>query len=401
MHHRHRWTACALLIFAGTVARAQRPVSRRDAVAIASARGPQFALIAADTARAAGDVTVAGVRLQPNLQLSYTGASPQYHLVTELPLDGALLRGQRLSVARAAQQSVRAQSAFNRATATFDTDVAYTRALAARARALLSRRNATDADSLRRFAEVRREAGDASELDVQLAMISSGQLANIAASDSVGAIAAVIDLQTLLGESPDSVRITLADSLAPPTDARRAAILGTPLRLAAAEANVTAADAQLALERRQRYGMPSLTAGFEQGDPTGSQPQALPLVGIALPLPIPGRNKGQIQIAQAERLRAVATLTLTRLASQRDIAAADRAHAAAEQRVARDQALLVTAQRVAAMALTAYREGASPLPGVLEARRNARDVMAQYIDDLAALWSALAAQRLVLASVQP
>ena len=35
--------------------------------------------------------------------------------------------------------------------------------------------------------------------------------------------------------------------------------------------------------------------------------------------------------------------------------------------------------------MTAYREGASALPAVLEARRSAREVLSQYIDDLAAL----------------
>ena len=47
----------------------------------------------------------------------------------------------------------------------------------------------------------------------------------------------------------------------------------------------------------------------------------------------------------------------------------------------RDSALVLRAQRVAARALTAYAEGASALPAVLEARRSAREVLAQYIDD--------------------
>jgi outer membrane protein TolC len=69
--------------------------------------------------------------------------------------------------------------------------------------------------------------------------------------------------------------------------------------------------------------------------------------------------------------------------------------------VERDRQLLATAERVAALALTAYREGASPLPNVLEARRNARDVMAQYIDDVAALWTAIAAVQLVTLAERP
>ena len=108
-----------------------------------------------------------------------------------------------------------------------------------------------------------------------------------------------------------------------------------------------------------------------------------------------------MQAAEAERSRAVAMLAVATLESQRQIARATRERIAAESRVQRDSRLLATAERVAVLALTAYREGASPLPNVLEARRNARDVMAQYIDDVAALWTAIAAQRLVTQTERP
>jgi outer membrane protein, heavy metal efflux system len=384
-----------------TALHAQRPVSRRGAIDAALARSPLASLIAADTARAAAELTIAGVRLQPNLQASYTEASPQYHFIFELPLDGALLRGSRLNVARAAQRSVRSQYAFNRASITFDTDTAYTRALAAASRAALSRRTALDADSLRHIAERRRDAGDASELDVQLATISSGQQANVAAVDSAAAITALLDVQALIGEAADSVRITLADTLALPDLAPAIAESGQPLRVAAAASSVNAAEAQVVLERRQRFGTPSLTAGIEKGDPSGAQTQSLPALGVALPIPFPGRNKGVVQAAEAERSRAVATLAVVTLESQRQIARATRDRVAAENRVARDRQLLATAERVSTLALTAYREGASPLPSVLEARRNAREVMAQYIDDVAALWTAIAAQRLMTQTERP
>ncbi len=380
---------------------AQRPLSRREAIDAALARGPLVALIAADTARAAADVITAGVRTQPNLQASYTESSPQFHFIGELPLDGFLLRGRRLEVARAAQRSARSAYAFNRANIMFDVDTAYTRALAAASRSALSRRNALDADSLRRIAASRRDAGDASELDVQLATISAGQQSNVAAVDSVAAISALLDVQTLIGLSADTVRIALTDSLGVPTAPVRVATGGQPLRVAAASSAVTAADAQVALEKRSRFGTPSLTAGVEKGDPTGAQTQQLPTIGVALPIPFPGRNKGVVQAAEAERSRAVATLAVVTLESQRQIARATRDRAAAESRVQRDQLLLATAERVAALALTAYREGASPLPSVLEARRNARDVMAQYIDDVAALWTAIAALQLVTQVERP
>ena len=391
----------ASVCLTATVLQAQRPLSRREAIATALSRGPLVALIAADTARAAADLITAGIRFQPNLQASYTEAAPQYHFIGELPLDGALLRGRRLDVARAAQRSVRNQFAYNRASIMFDTDTGYTRALAAASRAALSRRTALDADSLRRIAERRRDAGDASELDVQLATISAGQQSNVAAVDSAAAVSSLLDVQTLIGEPADTLRIVLADTLGLPDAAPSLAAAGQPLRVAAAASGVAAAEAQLALEKRSRFGVPSLTAGVEKGDPSGSQPQALPAVGIALPIPFPGRNRGVVQAAEAERSRAVASLRVMTLESQRQIARATRDRIAAAARVERDRQLLATAERVAVLALTAYREGASPLPNVLEARRNAREVQAQYIDDVAALWVAIAAQRLVTQTERP
>jgi hypothetical protein len=61
--------------------------------------------------------------------------------------------------------------------------------------------------------------------------------------------------------------------------------------------------------------------------------------------------------------------------------------------VARDQTLVASANRVAALSLTAYREGAAPLATAIEAQRNAREILSQYIDDLAAAWIATAALR--------
>lgn len=402
-----RSVSCAALVclWAASLC-GQRPLSRDAAISAALTRGPLVALIAADTARSSADLVVAAQRFQPNLQASFTEASPQYHMIAELPLDGTLLRGRRLDVARAMQRAARSRYAYDRAAIIFDIDTAYTRALSAASRAALSRRNAIDADSLRRIAEARRDAGDASELDVQLSTIASGQQANGAALDSVAAISALLDVQTMIGESADTIRISLADTLAPPAmpwvDSGGTGVVSrAPLRVAAARAALDAANAELALERRSRFGVPSLTAGIEKGDPTGSQPQALPIVGVAVPIPFPGRNRGVIQVAEAERARVAATLSVIALESQRQIARARRDRAAASARVERDRSLLSTAERVAALALTAYREGASPLPNVLEARRSAREVMAQYIDDVAALWTAIAAERLVTQTERP
>jgi outer membrane protein TolC len=79
------------------------------------------------------------------------------------------------------------------------------------------------------------------------------------------------------------------------------------------------------------------------------------------------------------------------------------AHALRERQIAlsratRGTSLVSSANQVVAMSLTAYREGASSLANVVEAQRMARDVLAQYIDDLASAWIATAELRALATS---
>src|SRR6185369_18011954 len=107
-------------------------------------------------------------------------------------------------------------------------------------------------------------------------------------------------------------------------------------------------------------------------------------------LPIFDRNRGAIAVAEAEREKARAELTLAEVEARNAMALALRERENALSRVARDRLLLDGANRVTAMSLTAYREGAANLANVLEAQRTARDVLGTYIDDLTAAWIATA-----------
>ena len=99
-------------------------------------------------------------------------------------------------------------------------------------------------------------------------------------------------------------------------------------------------------------------------------------------------------MAQAERDRARAELAAAERESAALVTRARSDLAAAAQRVARDRQLVETANRVARLSLQAYVEGAYPLTTVLEAQRNARDTLADLIDDLVAANTAAAALRL-------
>ncbi|HUX32226.1 MAG TPA: hypothetical protein VMV51_00030, partial [Gemmatimonadaceae bacterium] len=64
----------------------------------------------------------------------------------------------------------------------------------------------------------------------------------------------------------------------------------------------------------------------------------------------------------------------------------------------RDRALLASANRVVAMSLASYREGAASLADVLQTQTAARATLAQYVDDVGAADAAAAALRLLTAS---
>jgi cobalt-zinc-cadmium efflux system outer membrane protein len=388
-----RSLGCAAIatVICATTAGSQQPVTRQEAVQSAVTLGPRAAVARADMLVGAAQVISAREWENPSLALTYSRSVPNYHEVLDLQLDLFGARSARIRSAEAARLASRYRFSFMRAAAALDADTTYTRALAAREHLRLSRRNAKDADSLRRMAVVRRDAGDASELDVLLATVNAGQSANQAAADSLTYVSTLFDLQTVMGFDSSRVTINPVDSLtAPPRVADSAAL--RPLPVAAAELSVSAAELALRAERRSILTPFSIQAGVEHGDP--SEPGLLPTFGVSIPLPLLNRNRGPIAQAVAERGRAVAELALARLETRAAIGRAVRARELALEKIDRDRLLLEAAERIETMSLTGYREGAAGLPAVLEAQRNARGILSQYIDDIAEAWIAIATLRL-------
>ena len=439
--HGIRTAACTVLagffaLCAVNPAHAQRAVTRADAERAALGSGARIALARADTAAAMARLLTARALPNPTLAASYSKAVPQKHVTLDIPLSDALwTRGLRVNQANANARAARLLYASERIAARVEVDTTYTRALAANARFRLSRQTARDADSLRKMTVARRDAGDASDLDVDLATVVSGQQLNVTAGDSLTYMSALLTVQTLMGLPADSVAIILVDSLSltasdtvsiqrsldsgatvilvppalststvtlpstTPTTARspspvnattaggasQSTGVGAVPSVAAAEANVQASELGIALQKRGAFALPSVLVGVEFGDPSGGEPGYLPIIGLSVPLPLFNRNQGPIAEARAEREKALAQLTAARLAARQRLIEATRERQMLIARVNRDRDLVVRAQRVADKSLTAYREGASALPAVLEARRSAREVLGQYIDDLAAL----------------
>jgi cobalt-zinc-cadmium efflux system outer membrane protein len=382
----------AFLLVVSAAARSQQPITRQQAVEAAVARGARAAVARADTLVGAAQLLSARQFENPSLSATYSKAVPRYHEIIDLPFDITGARSARIRSAEATRLASQYRFQFERASAALDADTTYTRALAALEHVRLARRNARDADSLRRMSIVRRDAGDASELDVLLATLNAGQAANLSAADSLTLVSTLFDLQAVMGLDTTAVAVTPVDSLTLPADMRSQAVPFRALPVVAAEQALTAAEHSVRAQRRSIFAPFSIQAGIEHGD--ASEPGILPTFGLSIPLPLLNRNRGAIAQAEAERERARAELLLARVETQIAIGRAVRSRNLVLEKLQRDRVLVESASRIAAMSLTAYREGAQGLPAVLEAQRNAREILNQYIDDLAEAWIATATLRL-------
>jgi len=349
----------------------------------------------ADTLAGAAGLDVARTLQNPSLAWSYSKDTPHYHVLASVPLDLPWIRGPRVDAARAMRDAARDGFAYDEAQLRYDADTAYTRALGARGHARLSGRNASDADSLLRIAEIRREAGDASELDVELARVNAGDLETQAADDSLAALDALLAVQVVMGIQGDSAQISLGDSLGVPRDTVPS---GPASWVAAAAARLDAAVASVTLARRSAFPAPSFEIGFDTFDPgVGGQRGLLPTAGFTVPLPLFNHNRAAVAQAEAARDWAAADLERVRQGATAALAQARRAFSLARIRLDHSRALVASAERVADMSLQAYREGAVPLANVLDAELRARDALGRYIDDLAAANNGAAALRLLAA----
>jgi cobalt-zinc-cadmium efflux system outer membrane protein len=375
----------------------QTPLTRTGALQTARERGARLGVAQADTAVAGAAVIAARARPNPSLTGSYSKSFPNYHFALDIPIDFPGLRQTRIRSAELGLQAAQLKFQFTSATIALDADTTYTHAIAAREKLALSRRNALDADSLLHMVQRRRDAGDASDLDVDLAQVNAGQQENLAAADSLTWISALLDLQSVLGMISDRLEIDATDSLTAPPDP--VAPGATTLSETAASLSFESATLAAKLQHRSIFSTPSISLGFENHDP--SQTGLLPTFGLGIGLPLFDRNRGAIAQAEAERARAAAELTLARVQSRNEIAHALRERENALSKVARDRLLVASANTVVSKSLTAYREGASSLPNVLEAQRSAREVLSQYIDDLANAWIATAELRVLALTPSP
>jgi cobalt-zinc-cadmium efflux system outer membrane protein len=391
---------CALWLLlmpaSALVAQAPAPtrLTRADAIAAALASGARLRLARADSSAAGATLQLARQFENPVLGFQHTGSTPREHYTLDVPVDLPWIRSARVGVAQAAVVAADKRYRFEREAVAYDVDTLYTRAQVAVARQALSAQSARDADSLKVLATLRRDAGDASEFDVQLATVVAGQQQSAAALDSLDAASVLFTLQSVMGQPSTELRIQLADTLAAGQDAMSTA-LGVPLLIRAAQDELRSAELAVTFEQRSLFTGTALSLGYETRDPGGTGSSVLPSFGVAVPLPLFNRNRAAVAFAESQRRRSEATLRLAESELAAATARARRAASVAEARATRSAQLQGSAQRVAALALLAYREGAAALPAVLEAQRTAREARAQYLDDVATARIAMGLVRLL------
>ena len=367
-----------------TLAQAQRQALERNAdvrVAAAQAEAAVAQLRAArefpnptlslSTAKIATDGSGNGTRLGNRLlDRSYDSIFALSQLV-ELGK-----RGPRQESFRAGQRAAEAQRDDVRRLVLQSVGQAYVAALEAREE---SRVLAASAASLRReagLAAVRLAAGDIAASDQTQIAIAAGRLELDAAAARQAAMTAVVVLETLLGEPAPAGTTELADTLAslplPAAALAEEPPGGTRPDVAAAEAGVAKADADLQLQKRATVPDLTVSAQFERNPP--DQPNTAG-VGVSFPLPLWNRNGGSIRAARAARDAAQAQLDKARMQAAADLAASRLAFREARARAgAYVEKLQPQSASVAQTIAYAYEHGGASLLELLVAQRNDNEI---------------------------
>ena len=257
---------------------------------------------------------------------------------------------------------------------------AYAAALVARDNARLTRESA---DSFRRTAElaaVREQAGDISASERAQVEIVAGRFqadvasAELAYRNAVRALESLLNLRSTVEGSPLADELAVLAATPPatgpgPTDEE---VLSRRPDIAALEASVRKAEADLALAKGFRVPDPTILAQYERQPPDQSNTVGL---GVSLPLPVLNRNAGGIRAAETDLLAARRELDIARVRVRAEMIGNRAAVNAAQARAERYRGeLLPKAEQVRRSVEFAYSKGAASLLELLEAVRSANDV---------------------------
>ncbi|TGX55800.1 TolC family protein [Sphingomonas gei] len=368
------------------------PFTLDDALAAARQTSPALEAASADLRASSAARTVAGLRPNPSLQAetenvvgsgAYRGLdSAETTIGFALPIELGGKRSARIGVADAQSGRARIDAAIAEADLGLRVTQAYIAAVAAQRRLGIARERAGIAGETYRGAGIRVRAGRASPIEEQRADVLRINAEAAAARAEREAMVARDTLARLIGRQvPAELDLAWFDRIDGYGPSARAAADGT-LALAAADAEVVTADAQVRLARSQRIPDVTLSAGARRLEATND---TAAVFGVSVPLPLFNNGSAGVAQARAERDRAEARRRMVRIDAEQAIAAAEAevANAAADARNATGPAL-AAAVEAARIARIGYREGKFGQLDLLDAERTLAETRAAAIDALAA-----------------
>lgn len=397
------------------LATAEDGLTLEQALDLAGANAPGIGAADAGVRAAEAQRRVAGQRPNPSVNVevenvvgtgTYSGIRGAETTVgMSLPLELGGKRSARIAVADTQTARARLAVVTARADLRLRVTQAYNEAVASERRLLIARDQQRIATEGLRAANVRVRAGRASPLEEQRADVARINADTALAQAERAVTLTHANLARLVGREPGALDLGWFDRVAAAVGPRLPASPEGTLALAAAEAEVATANAQVRLARSQRVPDLTVSAGARRLEATND---VAAVFGVSLPIPLFNNGRAGIDAARAQREQAEALRRVALLDAQRAIVTAetDLANAEANAQAANGPAL-AAAQEAARIARIGYREGKFGQLDLLEAERTLAQTRSAAIDALAAYQDAkarlerLTARALVNTKVQP
>lgn len=377
---------------------AEDGLTLEQALDLAGANAPGIGAADAGVRAAEAQRRAAGLRPNPSVNVEvenvvgtgdYSGIRGAETTVgMSLPLELGGKRSARIAVADTQTARARLTVVTARADLRLRVTQAYNEAVASERRLLIARDQQRIATEGLRAANVRVRAGRASPLEEQRADVARINADTALAQAERALTLARANLARLVGREPGALDLGWLDRVAPGVGPRLPASPEGTLALAAAEAEVATANAQVRLARSQRVPDLTLSAGARRLEATND---VAAVFGVSLPIPLFNNGRAGIDAARAQRDQAEALRRVALFDAQQAIATAetDVANAEANARAANGPAL-AAAQEAARIARIGYREGKFGQLDLLEAERTLAQTRSAAIDALAAYQDAKA-----------
>ncbi|KAK0335837.1 hypothetical protein LTR94_011114 [Friedmanniomyces endolithicus] len=363
------------------------PYTLDQAVAAAGGSAPAAEAAQANVEAARAARTVAGLRPNPTVQTQveniagsgpYRGVGSAESTVSmAVPIELGGKRSARIAVANAQTDKALLVSAITQADIRLQITQLYIEAAAAERRVQTARDQARIAGDAANAASVRVKAGRASPIEEQRANVAK-----------INADAELVRTIRLAQASRANLERRIGQPMGGPLDTAWLERLPRTLALAAADADLAVADANVRLANSQR--VPNLEAGPGLRRLSATNDTAL-IFTVTMPIPIFNSGKAAVAQARAQRNQVEAQKRMTALDVEQAItdAQTSASNAAVTAQTATGPAL-EAAQEAARIARIGYREGKFGQLDLLDAERTLAQTRLAAIDALASYQNARA-----------